>query len=225
MFKIRGLTEDLIRSRLFLASYVPLWLMLAFRAAPPGRWHWDGRGYAMIIFGLLAVWGIIDAVRLIRGSGKTSPRRLAFGEISDQGGNAAAYLATYLLPFIGFFPQDWGDWVAYVLYFIVALIVFIRTDLTFVNPTLYILNHRVVSANAYLPEDRSLVAGSPFVIVCRDPRVLESSQVDVTSIGGGFVTKDEPKVSRGRGQRQALSRNEGDLSATRHEGRVEGDKS
>ena len=223
MFKIHGLTENLIRSRLFLVSYAPLWLMLAFRAAPPGRWHWDGRVSAMIVFGVLGVWGIIDAFRLLRGSGKTSPRRLAFGEISDQGGNAAAYLATYLLPFIGLVPQDWGDWGAYVLYFMVALIVFIRTDLTFVNPTLYILNHRVVSANAYLPEDRSLVAGSPFVIICRDPRALESSQVDVTSIGGGFVTRDEPKVSRRHGQRQVLPRNEGDLSATEHEGRVEGD--
>ena len=144
------------------------------------------------------MWGFIDAVRLIRGSGRTSPRSLVFGQISDQGGNAAGYLATYLLPFIGLVPEDWGDWAAYALYFLVALIVFIRTDLTFVNPTLYILRHRVVSANAYLPEDRSLVAGSPFVVVCRDPRALASSCVDVTFIGGGFVTKNEPKVAARR---------------------------
>ena len=208
MSGLRGITEDLVRARLFLVSYVPLWLVLAFRAAPSGRWHWDGRTAIVIVFGVTAVWGIIDAVRLIRGSGKTSPRRLFFGEINDQGGNAAGYLATYLLPFIGLVPEDWGDWAAYALYFVVALIVFIRTDLTFVNPTLYILNHRVVSASAYLPEDRSLVPGSPFV----------------TSIGGGFVTKDEPKVSRGRGQRrEMLSRSREDLGATGHEGRVEGD--
>jgi hypothetical protein len=224
MSGLRGITEDLVRARLFLVSYVPLWLVLAFRAAPSGRWHWDGRTAIVIVFGVTAVWGIIDAVRLIRGSGKTSPRRLFFGEINDQGGNAAGYLATYLLPFIGLVPEDWGDWAAYALYFVVALIVFIRTDLTFVNPTLYILNHRVVSASAYLPEDRSLVPGSPFVIVCRDPRALASSEVDVTSIGGGFVTKDEPKVSRGRGQRrEMLSRSREDLGATGHEGRVEGD--
>ena len=83
------------------------------------------------------------------------------------------------------------------------MIVFIRTDLTFVNPTLYILKHRVVSANAYLPEGRVLVAGSPFVVVCRDPRALASSNVvDVTSIAGGFVTKDEPKVGKGREQQK-----------------------
>jgi hypothetical protein len=223
MARLRRATEDLIRVRLFLVSYVPLWLMLAFRAAPSSDWRWDSRTAAVIAFGVLAGYGFIDAVRLIRGSRKTSPQSLIFGEVDDQGGNAAGYLATYLLPFIGLVPQDWGDWSAYVLYFLVAMIVFIRTDLTFVNPTLYILGHRVVSANAYLPESRALVAGSPFVVICRDSRALASSKVvDVTSIAGGFVTKDEPMIGRMRDQ-QSLPVREGDFSASRHEGRMERD--
>ena len=59
---------------------------------------------AVIVFGLLAVYGFVDAIRLIRGSGRTSTQSLVFGEVTDQGGNAAAYLATYLLPFIGLVP-------------------------------------------------------------------------------------------------------------------------
>jgi hypothetical protein len=199
MPRLRGVTEDLVRVRLFFVSYVPLWIMLACRAAPSGRWQWDGRIAAVIVFGGLAILGFNDAVRLIRGSGRTSSQSFVFGEVDDQGGNAAGYLATYLLPFIGLIPQDWGDWVAYALYVAVAMIVFIRTDLTFVNPTLYILGHRVVSANAYLPESRVLVAGSPFVVVCRDPRTLVSSKVvEVASIAGCFVTKVEPKVGKER---------------------------
>ena len=224
MTRLRGVTENLIRVRLFFVSYAPLWLMLACRAAPSGRWHWDARTAAAIVFGLLAVYGFVDAVRLIRGSGRTSIRSLVFGEVSDQGGNAAGYLATYLLPFIGLVPADWGDWAAYVLYFLVALIVFIRTDLTFVNPTLYILGYRVVSANAYLPGGRALVPGSPFVVVCRDPQALASSRVvDVTSIAGGFITKDEPRIGREREQQNMRRTSGGDRSANGYEGRMEGD--
>jgi hypothetical protein len=195
------LTEDLIRLRLFFVSYVPLWAMLALRAVPHSGWHRNGRTAAVVFFGIMTVLWFIDALRLTRGSRKTGSRSLFFAEINDQGGNAAGYLATYLLPFIGLVPADWGDWAAYAVYFVVAAIVFIRTDLTFVNPTLYMLNHRVVSANAYLPEDShpgSLVPGSPFVVVCRDPRALATSKVDVTSIGGGFVTKNESRIGRGR---------------------------
>jgi hypothetical protein len=224
VFRLHGVTDDLIRVRLFFVSYVPLWIMLAFRAAPPGRWHCDDRTSAVAIFAVLAVYGFVDAVRLIRGSRKTSPRSLVFGEVGDQGGNAAGYLATYLLPFIGLVPEDWGDWAAYALYFLVALIVFVRTDLTFVNPTLYLLNHRVVSANAYLPGDKIPLQGSPFMVVCRDPGALSTSKVvQVTSIAGGFVTKDEPKIGNGRAQQDELRESGGDPSASRREGRVEGD--
>jgi hypothetical protein len=218
-----GITEDLIRVRLFFISYVPLWVMLTFRAAPPGKWHWqwDGRTSAVVLFALLAAWGFVDAVRLIRGSKKIGSRTLVFGEISDQGGNAAGYLATYLLPFIGLIPADWGDWAAYGVYFAVAGVVFIRTDLTFVNPTLYVLRYRVVSANAYVPEGRSLVPGSPFVIICRDPGVL-TSMVEVTSIGGGYVVKSVPKAGRGTRQAEVLPGSGGDLSAAGREGGVEG---
>jgi hypothetical protein len=190
--------------------------MLAFRAFPAGGWRWDSRAAAVVTFGILALCGIADAIRLTRGSQKTTPRRLVFGQVNDQGGNAAGYLATYLLPFIGLVPQDWGDWASYALYFIVALIVFIRSDLTFMNPTLYLLNRRVVSANAYIPGGKIPISGSPFVIVCRDPKTLASSvPVDVTSIAGGFVTKDEPEIS---GSRLSAAREYGgDLSGNGHQ--------
>lgn len=192
------MTEDLIRLRLFFVSYVPLWAMLVFRAAPPHAWKVNGRTLAMALFGLMALWGIVDAVRLIRGARATGSRSLYFGDISDQGGNAAGYLATYLLPFIGLVPADWGDWTAYGIYFIVAAVVFIRTDLTFVNPTLYVLRHRVVSARAYLTEDRTpdqAISSTPFVVVCRNPEALSAGRVDVASLAGGFVTKREPDIS------------------------------
>jgi hypothetical protein len=221
MLRMRGITENLIRIRLFFVSYAPLWVMLALRAAPPGRWYWDGRGAVVIAFGVLAAWGFLDGVRLIRGATETNSLSLRFGEISDQGGNAAGYLATYILPFVGLVPADWGDWAAYGIYFVVAAIVFIRTDLTFVNPTLYILGYRVVSANAYVPEDGSLISGSPFVVICRDPKALTSA-VEVASIGGGYVTKG-PTNSRRAGQPEGLPGSGGDLSAAGREGRVEGD--
>lgn len=193
----QGTTEGLIRLRLFFVSYVPLWAMLSLRAIPTNGWHWNGRTAVAVVFATMAVWWFIDAIRLIRGSSRTDSRSLFFGEINDQGGNAAGYLATYLLPFIGFVPVDWGDWAAYVLYFVVTAIVFTRTDFILVNPTLYILNHRIVSANAYIPENDApgvLMPGSPFIVVCRDARTLESSKVNVTTVGGGFVTKNEQKI-------------------------------
>lgn len=187
------MTDDRIRLRLFFVSYAPLWAMLAFRAIPNGKWIWNGRTGLVVFFGLAAFLAIVDAARLIQGAKKTSGPAYYFAEINDQGGNAAGYLATFLLPFVGLAPTDWGDWVSYGIYLIAAAIVFIRTDLTFVNPTLYMLKYRVVSANAYLTEDHSpeqLVPSSPVIVVCRNPKMLSKGRVNVVKLGGGYIAKN-----------------------------------
>jgi hypothetical protein len=58
----------------------------------------------------------------------------------------AAYIATYLLPFIGFEVTGWRGLAALAIYFVVLFVVFMRSDLALVNPTLYLTGWRVVSA-------------------------------------------------------------------------------
>jgi hypothetical protein len=50
----------------------------------------------------------------------------------------AAYIATYLLPFIGFEVTGWRGLAALAIYFVVLFVVFMRSDLALVNPTLYL---------------------------------------------------------------------------------------
>lgn len=192
---IKGSNENLIRLRLFFVSYVPLWVMIAFRLAPSSSMHWSTRLVPMMIFIALALLGYVEGRRLISGSGKTNSDTLIFERIIDQGGNAAGYLATYLLPFIGLAPVGWGDWAAYLTYFTVAAVVVMRTDLILINPTLYLFHFSVVSADAYVVEDGQRLgakkSGSPFIVVCRNPRDLESSIWTATPIGGGYLVKSK----------------------------------
>jgi hypothetical protein len=194
---LASLPENLRRIRLFFVSYFPLWVMLALRALPPHHTfqHWSLRTLAVVIFAALAISSLADAIRLIRGAQRTTPRTLYLGEIDSQGGNAAAYLATYLLPFLGIVPADLGDWLAYGVYLFVAIVVFINTDLALVNPTLYLMRRKIVSATAYLTEERSLehrLSAAPVIIICRRPASLSDGPIDVVSLAGCYVTKREP---------------------------------
>lgn len=190
------LPEERKRARLFLVSYFPLWAMVALRSLPPHHvWHWSARWLAVLVFAALAAWSFIDGCRLISGAGHTTERTLYFSEVSNQGGNAAGYLATYLLPFLGIVPADIGDWLAYGVYLLVALAVFVRSDLALVNPTLYLMRRRVVSARAYLgPEmaEQQQLSSLPVLVVVRDPAALTRGPVGVVALAGSFVTKHEP---------------------------------
>lgn len=188
-------SDDLHRFRLFIVSYFPLWLMLAFRALPSPTWHWSNRTALTVAFALLAAYSFVDALRLVSGARRTGAVSYYFADVDDQGGNAAGYLATYLLPFLGLVPTGWGDWAAYGVYFLVAAIVFVRTDLSLVNPTLYILRWRVVSGRAFLDEGRSAdqqVGATPVIVLCRNPASLMRGKVDLVRLAGCFVAKHEP---------------------------------
>lgn len=187
------MTEDLIRVRLFIVSYAPLWVIMLLKSYPRGKWH---EGHQEWIFVALAVWVIISVVqslRIIQGVKKLDHVRIFVGEVDDQGGNAAGYLATYLLPFIGVSPSTWRDWSGYVIYFVLVATIYIRTDLVLVNPTLYFFNYRVVSANRYENESGergNLSNRSRVIIVCRRHFKFDEGLLKVNELAGGYIVQD-----------------------------------
>ncbi|MHB8449084.1 MAG: hypothetical protein ACYDAQ_01215 [Mycobacteriales bacterium] len=144
----RGRT--VLGTRLFLVSYVPLWIIFAVRS---------DRTLVTVVFGVLAGLGFLDAFRIIEAGLRRSVRHVTFTEISDKSGDAAGYLATYLLPFIGGPPTDVREAVAYAVYFVVAWTVFVPSSLGLINPTLYLLGWRIVEATRN---------GGTVLIVCQD---------------------------------------------------------
>lgn len=130
--------------RLFVASYAPLAAILAVQRSST-VWPPSARP-AFWTFTAVALVGLIDAYRLPRGALRKGHIRVTLSQLTDESGQVAAYVATYLLPFIGFDITGWREGVALSIYFAVLFVVFVRSDLALVNPALYLTGWRVVSA-------------------------------------------------------------------------------
>lgn len=169
--------RKLVATRLFLISYAPLWAIFAIRSGEP---------VVEIIFWALAVLGLLDAFRIIQAGLRRSVRHVTFDDVSDKSGDAAGYLATYLLPFIGGPPTDVRSSIAYAVYFAVAWSVFVPSTLGLVNPTLYLLGWRVVEATRH---------GQVTLVVCQDPPVSGPPGAPVASLMGsiGWVLRPSRK--------------------------------
>jgi hypothetical protein len=163
----------IFRGRLFAVSYAPLAAIFAARFAP--RWGWT------IGFGLLGLWGVLDGWRLVRGVRARPGYRAAIERVEDQGNAVSGYLATYLLPFLGTLPNGVGDAVAYVIYFITALIIYAKSDLALINPTLYVLGWRVLKVTA---------DGRPVLLVAKTD-VRPGDRIDVRRFPGDVLVADE----------------------------------
>ncbi|NEW27402.1 hypothetical protein [Nocardia cyriacigeorgica] len=136
----RRAADDLMqiaaRTPLFFSSYTPLFAILAARfAATP----W-------LAFGALALMGFgaactIWVLSLLGSSARSS---LTVARVHESGSESGGYLVSYVLPFLTVETPRGLDVLAYGLFLLVLLIVYVRTDLIQVNPMIYLLLHRIV---------------------------------------------------------------------------------
>ncbi len=131
------MTEATRRARLFLGSYALLFVLLAIRFQT---------AWLEIACGGVAAVGFVDMLWIVFGvtrRAEAEPIRLA--QIRDTGPEVVGYLATYLLPFLTVAEPTARDVVAYVIFLLVTGLVYVRSEMTQVNPTLYILGRRVIA--------------------------------------------------------------------------------
>ncbi len=124
----------LLKIRMFVSSYAPLFLILAIRF--DDRWL-QAACAAIAALGVLTLSLLLHAMK---GKNKTPFSIVA---VADQGTEVAGYLATYLLPFLTISEPALNDLVAYGLFLVVAGIVYVQSDMVQINPLLYVMGYRV----------------------------------------------------------------------------------
>lgn len=144
------------RPLLFLSSYAPLFGLLAIRFEP--RWLWISCT-VLAALGVVSLWLLLCLGR----RATAGPHELA--SVRDDGSEAAAYLASYLLPFLTVGVPSTRDVLAYAGFLVIAALIYIRSSMIQANPLLYLLGYKVLSAtdsnglHAYIITRRALRGG------------------------------------------------------------------
>ena len=129
-------TEIVQRGRLFLGSYAGLFALLAIRFDT--MWlRWTCAGLAVIGVGLM-LWVVFYVAN------RTGAELVVVNRVEDAGAEVAGYLATYLLPFLTVGEPSVRDVLAYAIFLAIGGLIYVRSEMTQVNPTLYLLGRRVV---------------------------------------------------------------------------------
>lgn len=145
--------ETVRRSRLFIGSYALLFVLLALRFRNP---------WLEVGCGVLAAIGIADMVWIVYGvSMRTGAEPITISDVRDAGPEVAGYLASYLLPFLTVAEPSGRDIVAYFIFLLVTGLIYVRSEMTQINPTLYVLGCRVISIRTSGGWSGHLIARSP----------------------------------------------------------------
>ena len=171
--------------RLFIVAYAPLAIILVIQTFN----DWNTGETRTCIFWLTVVWavvGMLDGWRLPRGALRKRSIRATVHDIHDQSGAVAAYLATYLLPFIGinFTTQEVTS---LLVFLIVIFAIFTRSELVAINPTFYIFRWSVVRARVKYP---SSITPMLVVLIYKRAQLLPNETIDVVKLGKVLVMKE-----------------------------------
>jgi len=134
------------------------------------------------VCGVATLWFLV-----IRAPRRISADFVEVAAVQDEGGLASGFLASYLLPFLTAPEPGIPDTLAYVVFLIVAGIVYVRSDMAQVNPTLYLFGYLVVSI-------RTTGGLHSFAIVRRRPSAGDTIR-KVNLSGTVFV--EVPRPTRG----------------------------
>lgn len=126
----------LLRIRLFVSSYTVLFVIMAVRTES---------GVLRIASVVLAAGGLTSALTILHATRAKGAAMVRVSTVRDRGGEVAAYLATYLLPFVTAADPGVRDIAADALYLLTAGIVYTSSAMLEVNPTLYCLLLRVTT--------------------------------------------------------------------------------
>ncbi len=144
----------------FLSSYAPLWVMLGL------RFHPLGLRIGLIVFGVASAAYVAYLLTRNRDERASNTPLTITG---DAGAEVSGYLAAYLLPFLTVAEPSPIDLATYAIFVLVAGLIYVRSGLMQINPTVYLLNRRVLRATTPVKGTTKEV----FVISRRDLRVAE----------------------------------------------------
>jgi hypothetical protein len=121
---------------LFLSSYSPAWLILAVRSyCHSWTLFWTSIGLAVVSAGTFLVF-----LRVARQGG---PFRASVDEVEPHDAELAAYVATYLLPFVVVVGATLQDVLALGLFLFFIGLLWINSAMIYLNPLLALIGYHV----------------------------------------------------------------------------------
>lgn len=149
----------------FLGAYAPLEAMLAIR-------YWSKSTTAAILLIIVAVGTSALTLWYVAASRREAePDTVTVAGVSRRDESVMAYLFTYVLPFIGMPFGDATEIAVAAIFFALLLVLYVRTELFYVNPILSLAGYRVYEVAVdsappvtVLSKDRFLRVGAPLYI-------------------------------------------------------------
>jgi hypothetical protein len=175
---------------LFLSSYMPLFALLALRSFG----HSNPLALACTVFVAL---GAIGTVVFLRTARSKTPGDFELLDVENRDSDVSAYAATYLLPFLVIFGGPWQDIVSLIGFVAFLGVVYVRSRLIYVNPTLALFGFRlwrVIPLTAGATEAERKVVWPRFLLA-RTDLIAKGQMISARRVTDDLLLFDSDRTS------------------------------
>jgi hypothetical protein len=170
---------------LFLSSYSPAWLILAVRSFHHSTGlFWTSIGLAVVSGGAFLIF-----IRVARQGG---PFRASVAEVEPRDSELAAYVATYLLPFVVVFGATIQDVLALGLFLFFIGLLWVNSGMIYLNPLLAAMRYHVYIVRITPIGGTSATLQRSFLLTHQED-LRPGDEVQVDRIGRGVLIDLSPR--------------------------------
>ena len=134
-----------VKISLFLNSYLPLFIMIIIKNYLPLSESSKKPCYFIfpIILIMLIIIPIIVLIYLFRVNQTMQPVTIQLDKVVLKNADVLNYIVAYLIPFLGFNFKDWKDILFVSFFLFIIAVIYIKTNLIYVNPVLFLLGYSI----------------------------------------------------------------------------------
>ncbi len=168
-----------VKVGLFLSSYFPLFLILAVK-----NWF---NCYMMLVLIIVSMYSLVW-VGIISISKKETAESYKVLKVENRTQESLNYLIPYIISFIGFNLNKWQDWAALGILLLILFVVYLNSDLLYVNPMLLFFKYKIYKIEVCKPITGCEDTRSEILIITnRKNHIKRDERITVKDIDRGIV--------------------------------------
>lgn len=167
-----------VKIGLFLSSYLPLFLILAIK-----NWF-DSRMVLILIF--VSMYSLVWII-IINNSKEGTSESYRVIKAKDKSHESLNYIIPYIISFIGFDLNKWQDWSALGILLLMLFMIYLNSELLYINPMLSLFNYRIYSVKVCKPVIGCEETVSEILLISNKDRIKKNEDITIKDIDGNVM--------------------------------------
>jgi cellulose synthase/poly-beta-1,6-N-acetylglucosamine synthase-like glycosyltransferase len=168
-----------VKVGLFLSSYLPLFLILVIK-------NWFNL-YLTIFITIISIICLFIWIAIINISKKGTAESFKVLKAEEKTKESLNYLIPYIISFIGFDLNKWQDWSALVILLAILFVVYLNSDLLYINPLLSFFKYKIYNVEVCKPTMNCEETKAEILLITEKNRIKKDDEITVKDIDEGIV--------------------------------------